>query len=267
MKTTELGINMDSGQTTPTNGSQSMPMMNAPAFMEERRELDAPEVQLPHPQRKAEERYRLIAARLEAVLERRTPDVNARPLGKVVIVTSPQRGDGKTTTALHVGTSLSRALGRRVAIVDADLTRPGLAPMLGLGSARGITDVLDGTAGLDEVLLRGEDSGPLLVPAGAPLNGVRARGLAAIVNTLREYNDVVLIDTPALSDAADAALLGRSAHGVILVVRAGATREDTLASALDALIDSPLIGCVLNDHDGRSGAHSTTRATVWEEDD
>jgi Mrp family chromosome partitioning ATPase len=250
--------------------AQAMPSMNtAPAYLEEqRRELDAPEVPLPHPQRKAEERYRLIAARLEAVLERRSPEVSgSRPLGRVVIVTSPQRGDGKTTTALHVGTSLSRALGRRVAIVDADLTRPGLAPMLGLGSARGIADVLDGTAGLDEVLLRGEDAGPLLVPAGAPVNGVRARGLAAIVNTLREYNDIVLIDTPALSDAADAAILGRSADGVILVVRAGATREDTLSAALDALIDAPLIGCVLNDHDGASGGRRVTRPTVWEEDE
>jgi Mrp family chromosome partitioning ATPase len=261
MKTTELGINMGT--------AQAMPSMNTtPSYLEERRELDAPEVPLPHPQRKAEERYRLIAARLEAVLDRHTAEVpGGRPLGRVVIVTSPQRGDGKTTTALHVGTALSRSLGRRVAIVDADLTRPGLAPMLGLGSARGIADVLDGTAGLDEVLLRGEESGPLLVAAGAPVNGVRARGLAAIVNTLREYNDIVLIDTPALSDAADAALLGRSADGVVLVVRAGSTREDTLAAALDALVDAPLLGCVLNDHDGRSGGPRSGRPTVWEEDD
>lgn len=259
MKTSELDINM---------GNTPMPSMKtAPNFLEERRELDAPEVQLPHPQRKAEERYRLIAARLEAMLDRRAHEAGTRPLGRVVVITSPQRGDGKTTTALHVGTALSRSLGRRVAIVDADLSRPGLAPMLGLGSARGIADVLDGTAGLDEVLLRGEDQGPLLVPAGAPRNGVRARGLATVVNTLREYNDIVLIDTPALADAADAALLGRSADGVVLVVRAGATREDTLSEALESLVDAPVIGCVLNDHEGSMGSRSSGRPTVWEEDD
>jgi len=263
MKTTTEGFGIE----MTAAGAAALPSTRDTPFMEERRELDAPEVTLPTPQRMAEERYRLVAVRLEAILARRASNHAARPLGKLIIVTSPQRGDGKTTTALHVGTALSRALGRRVAVVDGDLSRPGLAPMLGLGSARGVADVLDGSAGLDEVLLRGEDGGPLLVPAGGPVTDRRSRGLASIVNTLREYNDVVLVDSPALCDAADAALLGRSADGVILVVRAGSTRDDSLAAALDALVDAPLIGCVLNDHDGRPEPRHNGRPTVWEEDE
>src|SRR5262249_4671184 len=144
--------------------------------------------------------------------------------------------------------------------------RPGLAPMLGLGSARGVVDVLDGGANLDEVLLRGEDNGPLLVPAGAPVDDGRVRGLASIVNTLREYNDIVLVDTPALSDSSEAALLGRSADGVVLVIRAASTSEESLASALEALVDAPLIGCILNDHDGGPERRKAQRPVVWEED-
>jgi Mrp family chromosome partitioning ATPase len=261
MKTNETyGIDM--------TAKAAMPSLETTPYMEERRELDAPEVPLPKPQRMAEERYRLVATRLEALLDQRhTTDRGTRPLGRVVIVTSPQRGDGKTTTALHLGTALSRGLGRRVAVIDADLARPGLAPMLGLGSSRGVSDVLAGSAGLDDVLLRGEDGGPLLVPAGGPETNGHRRGLASIVNSLREYNDLVLVDTPALCDAADAAILGRGADGVILVVRAGATREDTLVSALDALVDAPLLGCVLNDHDGRAEPRRSARPTVWEEDE
>src|SRR5215813_1327597 len=146
MKTTEpYGIDV----ATATAAAPSMPSMEAHPYMEERREIDAPEVPLPKPQRTAEERYRLVATRLEALLDaRRTPERAGRPLGRVVIVTSPQRGDGKTTTALHLGTALSRGLGRRVAVIDADLARPGLAPMLGLGSGRGLSEVLEGSASL-----------------------------------------------------------------------------------------------------------------------
>lgn len=242
---------------------------------EERRELDAPEVALPRPQPGVEERYRLIACRLEAILHRRhEPEHGTRPLGRVVIVTSAQRGDGRTTTTLHLGTALARALGRRVAVVDGDLARPGLAPMLGMGSGQGIVDVLERRASLDDVLLKGEDGGPLLVPAGSPDAGVRRRDITPILNTLREYHDIVLVDAPPIDTAADAAILGRNADGVVLVVRSGATREEQLATALDALVDTPLIGVVLNDHEGREGherlrarARRVVQPTVWEEDD
>src|SRR5262249_13879743 len=154
MKTTEpYGIDV----ATATAAAPAMPSMDAHPYIEERREVGAPEAPLPRPQRGADERYRLVATRLEALLDaRRAPERTGRQLGRVVIVTSPQRGDGKTTTALHIGTALSRGLGRRVAVIDADLARPGLAPMLGLGSSRGIADVLDGSAGRDDILLRGE---------------------------------------------------------------------------------------------------------------
>jgi Mrp family chromosome partitioning ATPase len=245
-----------------------------PKPLEARREADAPEVALPRPQPKAELRYRLIAVRLEALLARKNgaPEHAAQRLGKVVIVTSAQRDDGTTTTALHLASALARALGRRVALVDADLTRPGLAPMLGLGSGQGLTDVLDGAATLDDVLLRGEDGGPLLCPAGGPAGRAiaqgRHRGLSAILNTLREDNDVVVVDTPPLADTADAAILARNADGVVLVVRAGSTREEALAAALEALVDAPLLGLILNDHDGPAlGARGAIKPTVWEEDD
>jgi Mrp family chromosome partitioning ATPase len=252
-------------------GVSSAPAKKMIAREEERRELDAPEIGLPQPQSRADERYRLIAVRLEHVLERRNgvEQHGPHPLGKLVLVTSAQRGDGKTTTALHVGVALSRALGRRVAVVDADLERPGLAPMLGLGSGRGLSEVLEGSASLDDVLVRGEDGGPLLVPAGGPANHGRPGALLPVLNTLREYNDIVLVDCAAMQDSADAAILGRAADGVVLVVRAGATREESLVEALDGLIDAPLVGVVLNDHDGAGGPtmRRVGRPTVWEEDD
>ena len=246
MKTTETVERIDtSPHSAPAITSQKPVLV---------KELDAPVVALPAPGPVAETRYRLAATRLEAAIDaRRAGPREAIALGRVVLVTSAQDGDGKTTTALHIATALSQAMGRRVALVEADTERPGLATMLGIDHARGLTDVLKGAVGLDDVLLRGADGGPLILPAGG--SGERLRRPAAllpVLNALREYHDYVVVDSACVSRAADAAVIGRAADGVLLVVRVGQTSSPSLSAALEALVDTPVVGCLLNDHDGPS---------------
>jgi polysaccharide biosynthesis transport protein len=218
------------------------------------RSVDVPHIALPTAPPLAEQRYRLAAVRLEAALDQRRPLHDTRALGRLVLVTSPEPGDGKTTTALHLAVALSQGLGRRVALVELDGSRPGLASALGLPPGRGLADVLGGEARLDDVILRAGDGGPLIIPGGEP-GGLRASGsaLLAPLHALREVHDYVIVDCAALSTSADAAVLGRAADGILLIVRAGATRGPALSSALEALVDAPLLGCVLNDHDGDAG--------------
>jgi len=61
-----------------------------------------------------------------------------------------------------------------------------------------------------------------------------------------------VVDCSAIARAADAAVIGRAADGVLLVVRVGSTSSPSLAAALEALVDTPVVGCLLNDHDGPS---------------
>jgi Mrp family chromosome partitioning ATPase len=218
------------------------------------KDIDVPVVGLPVPHAEAVTRFRLAAARLEAALDnRRAAARDTRALGRLVIITSAEDGDGKTTTALHVANALSQAVGRRAAVVEADTERPSLARMLGLGPTRGLVEVARGAAGLDDVLLRGADGGPLILTAGAEDTRItRPATLLGAINALREYHDYVLVDCAALSRSADAAVLGRNADGVLLVVRVGSTSSVSLSTALEALVDTPLLGCLLNDFDGPS---------------
>jgi Mrp family chromosome partitioning ATPase len=71
-----------------------------------------------------------------------------------------------------------------------------------------------------------------------------------VLNALREYHDYVIVDAASVARAADAAVIGRAADGVLLVVRVGATSSPALSAALEALVDTPIVGCLLNDHDG-----------------
>jgi Mrp family chromosome partitioning ATPase len=250
MKTSDTVERLDVAATLPSSvGGAIEPAVYV-------KDLDAPLVALPLPQPAAENRYRLAAARLEAAIEARRGNGKreARNMGRLVLITSSEDGDGKTTTALHVATALSQAMGRRVALVEADTERPGLSTMLGLGPQRGLAEVMAGTISIDDVLLRGADSGPLLLPAGTDGGrSVRPGALLASLNALREYHDYVVVDCSSLSRSADAAVLGRAADGVVLVVRAGATSSHALSAALEALVDTPILGCILNDYDGLAG--------------
>jgi Mrp family chromosome partitioning ATPase len=203
------------------------------------------------------ERYRMIALRLLDKLG------DGRSDGRVVIVSSPSRGDGKTTTAIHLAATLARDLGRRVCAIDCDLARPRLHRPLGLSVRRGLADVLRGDASLDQIIWKiGDD--PLWIVPGAPADDIPASfaGLARVIDEARARHDIVLLDTPATSESADAAALGRSADGVLLVVRAGATTRDALAGAIEALAGVTLVGCVLNGHDGPIATARSLRATT-----
>jgi Mrp family chromosome partitioning ATPase len=171
----------------------------------------------------------------------------------VVVITSPSVGDGKTTMALHLSTMLATALGKRVVTIDAALHRPRLGHAAGIPEGvRGLREVLRGDARFEDCLWRLGRGELLVCPAGG--SGTSgASPLAGALGSLRARWDYVVIDAPAASGSADAALLARFADGVVLVVRAGVTRRDALDRALDALIDAPITGCVLNDHDGPVG--------------
>jgi Mrp family chromosome partitioning ATPase len=192
------------------------------------------------------DRYRLVALRLEAVT-----GFGRGGAGRVLVVTSPARGDGKTTTTMNLGATLASELGRRVIVIDADLRRPRLARKMGLESRRGLGDVLRGRCAVEDVLWKVGDDELWIVPGNPDGDDdVGARGLGRVVEALRSKADYVLLDTPAVDDSADAPALARLSDGVVLVVRSGHTRKSILAGALDALLDAPLCGVVLNDHRG-----------------
>jgi Mrp family chromosome partitioning ATPase len=192
------------------------------------------------------DRYRLVALRLEAVT-----GFGRGGQGRVLVVTSPARGDGKTITTMNLGATLASELGRRVIVIDADLRRPRLARRMGLEARRGVGDVLRGRCTVEDVLWKVGDDELWVVPGNPDGDDdIPARGLSRLVESLRTKADYVLLDTPAVDDSADAPALARVADGVVLVVRSGQTRKSILAGALDALLDAPLCGVILNDHRG-----------------
>jgi receptor protein-tyrosine kinase len=191
----------------------------------------------------AAESFRAIRTSLQFLNVDRPP--------KVIVVSSPVAGEGKTTLAVNLSVALAQA-GSRVTLLEADLRRPRVMRYLGLIEGPGLSNVLAGKADLDEVIQRWGD-GKLGVLAAGPMppNPSELLGSAqmrALLDTLRDSNDYVSIDSPPLLPVTDGAVLSVLGDGCVITARYGVTRRDQLEAAAQVLagIDATLFGVVLN---------------------
>ena len=181
---------------------------------------------------------------------------------RVVVLTSPCPGDGKTTVACNLAIAMAE-IGRKVLLIDGDLRRPRLHRVFGVSNSWGLGDILWGDSSLDSVPLphlvhQTEVSGLSLMPGGScgvtPANLFFSPRMPQLLNRLRKEFDMVMIDAPPMIHLADARVLGRLADGVILVVRAGQTTTEgaRFVSQRFAEDGTRICGTVLNSWDPRS---------------
>lgn len=125
----------------------------------------------------------------------------APKLGRAIVVTSGKGGVGKTTTTANLGTALAQR-GAKVALIDADVGLRNLDIVLGLESRvkYHLLDVLEDKVTLDEALVPDKHSETLVLLAAAQArekDEVDTERMRALVQSLRERFDYVLIDCPA----------------------------------------------------------------------
>src|SRR5436190_23146726 len=135
---------------------------------------------------------------------------------RVLAMTSPTPGDGKTVTTLNLAGALAQGHDARVLVVDADLRRPSVAKYLGLDvqSSPGLSDVLlDSACRLGDVVRHLEGFNLSVVPSGAvqnmPYELLNSGRLETFLKEAGELYDCVLIDTPPLVPLPDCRLIGK----------------------------------------------------------
>jgi len=155
-----------------------------------------------------------------------------RPLTSVLI-TSPFKGDGKTTVATNLAHALARA-GKDVILVDTDLRHPQVAARFGAVRDAGLGTALVGEDRVEDVIgeVPTQDGRLRILPSGraAPnpselLGSERMRSLLA---ELSESCDLVIIDTPPALVVSDAIPLFEQVSGVVVVGRVGQTTRDAM---------------------------------------
>ena len=170
---------------------------------------------------------------------------------RTVLVTSPQKGEGKSITSANLALTMAQELHRRVVIVEADLRKPSLRHLFGLPAGPGLAEYLAGAAELTDVMRFLPDHNLTVLDAGiAPANPAELLGSTAmrrLLDHLRTRFDRVILDTPPVLPLADVAVLAPLVDGALMVVRAGVTPKPAIENALRAFDSSRLLGVVLNE--------------------
>jgi capsular exopolysaccharide synthesis family protein len=193
------------------------------------------------------------SARAESIRMVRTnlkfANVDQKP--KVLVVTSPLAGEGKTSMAANLALSLAET-GERVCLVDADLRSPSVAGTFGLVQDAGLTSVLIDAATVEEVLQPVGDTGLCVLTSGPmppnPAEVLASERMGDVLDELARYFDHVIVDSAPLLPVADTVGLGSLVDGAVLVVRSGRTSTERVRSAVQALrgIGVPVLGAVLS---------------------
>jgi capsular exopolysaccharide synthesis family protein len=141
---------------------------------------------------------------------------------KVIQVTSPESGDGKSTFVANLAIAIAQS-GRKVLLIDGDLRKPTLHKLFGLRQSIGVTDVANGeidllTAAQPTVV----ESLSILTSGdipGRPAELLASHEFSRLLSTAEKEFDFVLIDTPPLLAVSDPCIVAPKTNGMILVLR------------------------------------------------
>lgn len=169
-----------------------------------------------------------------------------------LVVTSPAPGEGKSTTAANLAMVIAQS-GQKTILVDADLRRPVQHSIFKLPNHEGLTTALIERGGDLRRYLQGTNVEGLQVLSSGPLPPNPAELLGSqrmrdLLHELEQAADIVILDMPPVLAVADSSLVASEASGVLLVLRANATRMHTAEKAIDQLrsVKARMLGVVLN---------------------
>jgi len=170
---------------------------------------------------------------------------------KAILVTGVGSGDGKSLTVANLSISVSKGLGERVLLVDANLRAPSLHRLLGIDQASGLSDVLQGSVAATQAISRTDISNFYFVAAGNrvenPTQLLNTRKMSDFLALAKKHFDWVLLDSPSLMPEPDADLMSSMVDAVVLVTRSSASSASPLRDGIQMLQGRNVLGVVLND--------------------
>ncbi|MEG1256971.1 CpsD/CapB family tyrosine-protein kinase [Clostridium sp.] len=169
---------------------------------------------------------------------------------KVIVVTSSEPGEGKSTTSGNLALSLAQG-DKKVILVDCDLRKPSIHKKFKISNELGLSDVIVDKESISSTGHKYNNNLTVLTSGKIPPNPsemLGSKSMKALIDALKKVFDYVILDTPPVQAVTDAQILSTRADGTILVVRAERTKKDSVENAVGLLkkVNANIIGTVLN---------------------
>ncbi len=180
---------------------------------------------------------------------------------KLISITSADSGEGKTATAVNLGTVLAQ-LGKRVLVIDGDLRKPRLFKIFKVSNRAGLVTFLTSNVSPETLVVATDVDNLFLCPTGPhppnPSELLASDRMREFLQFAQANYDFVIVDTPPVLAVTDAVLVGAMCHGTILCFRANKVLREDVQRCRNRLLmsDVRILGAVLNRYaPPRSGAY------------
>ncbi|RKX28461.1 MAG: hypothetical protein DRP47_04285 [Candidatus Zixiibacteriota bacterium] len=171
---------------------------------------------------------------------------------KAILITSAVLAEGKSTICSFLALSAARQKKMKTLLIDADLRRPSIHKFFAMQRENGLVEVLSGDLGAAEAVKHTNLENLHIITAGRfihePSELFDAEAIGRIVNEMKFYYDLVLVDCAPVLPVSDPMLLASKLDAIILVIKAGETQKEVVERAVDILGSngSRILGVVLN---------------------
>ncbi len=176
--------------------------------------------------------------------------LNADTPIKAIVVSSSLPREGKSTVAANLAL-VTAELGRKVLLVDGDMRKPSQHRIWRQNPDVGLSNVLTNQSKQEEAIIEVEPNLYLLTAGTPPPNPIAlidSSQMGILINEWTKTYDLVIIDAPPLTVAADATLLSKKASGIVFVMRPNVADKDSAMQSREILEQSEqnVLGMVLN---------------------
>jgi len=209
---------------------------------------------LTHPLSLTAEAFRVLRTNLQFASVDNPP--------RVLLVSSPSPGEGKSLVSLNLALALGAA-GKKVVLIDADLRRPQVYKYADVRREPGLSEALvDRESPLQRYLqpLADLNAVQVLPPGRIPPNPAEllgSRRMAELIEQCKQVADMVIVDSPPVLAAADTPVLAGHTDGALLVLEIGVTDRRAVRDAYEQMkrAGARILGTVLNKipQDGKAG--------------
>ena len=182
---------------------------------------------------------------------------------RVINITSPIRGEGKSTVSINLAYTFA-ATKSRVLLIDMDLRLPSIAKKLNIEVKVGLTDYLIGSATKKDIIYSVEkyDNWDVIFAGSIPPTPAELIGsdnMRNFIQTMKKSYDFIIIDLPPVNIVSDALVAKDIGDGYVVTIREGYSDKHSLADCIRQLdfLNCNILGFVMTDSNGNGGSYGS----------